>query len=86
MANMLLGVLILGKRYVIHCYNSLLLRYSGKIWQGKSLANLLILSIWRRKVWQMNRFTKFAKLSSHQTLPLYGMHWYTLCIVLQLLK
>ena len=29
--------------------------YSGKVWQGETLANLLFLSIWRKKVWRMNR-------------------------------
>ena len=32
-----------------------LLPYSGKFWQGETLANLLFLSIWRKKVWRMNR-------------------------------
>ena len=31
------------------------LPYSGKVWQGKSLANWLCSSIWWKKVWQINR-------------------------------
>ena len=29
--------------------------YGGKIWQLENLANWLILSIWRKKVWRINR-------------------------------
>ena len=29
--------------------------YSRKVWQGETLANLLFLSIWRKKVWRVNR-------------------------------
>ena len=69
--------------------------YSGKVWRAECLANLLFSSVWREKVWRMNRsaiglsmvtinldgfslanlrrFAKFAKLSPHQTFPLYGM-------------
>ena len=28
--------------------------YSGKVWQGETLANLPFLSIWWVKVWRMN--------------------------------
>jgi len=34
--------------------------YSRKVWQGKSLADLLVLNIWQKKVWQMNRFSQKA--------------------------
>ena len=29
--------------------------YSGKVWRAECLANLLFLSVWRKKVWRMNR-------------------------------
>ena len=29
--------------------------YSGKVWWGESLANQLFSSIWRKKVWRINR-------------------------------
>ena len=29
--------------------------YSGKVWQGETLANWLFLSIWLKKVWWINR-------------------------------
>ena len=29
--------------------------YSGIVWRGESLANWLVLSIWQKKVWQINR-------------------------------
>ena len=29
--------------------------YSGKVWRGETLTNLLFLSAWREKVWQMDR-------------------------------
>ena len=32
--------------------------YSGKVWQRKSLANLLFLSIWYKMFWQINRSAK----------------------------
>ena len=32
--------------------------YSGKVWRGECLANLLFLSVWQEKVWQMNRSAK----------------------------
>ena len=32
-----------------------LVPHSGKVWQGESLANWLFLSIWRKKVWRINR-------------------------------
>ena len=28
--------------------------YSGKVWRVECLANLLFLSVWRKKVWRMN--------------------------------
>ena len=31
------------------------LPYSGKVWQGKSLANWLVSSSWWQKVWRINR-------------------------------
>ena len=31
------------------------LPYSGKVWRAECLANLLFLSVWRKKVWRMNR-------------------------------
>ena len=68
------------------------LPYSGKVWQGERLVNILYLSIWRKKVWWINSSAKgllivttnldsfslanlrrFAKLSTHQTFPLYGI-------------
>ena len=33
------------------------LPYSGKVWRAECLANLLFLSIWRKKVWRMNGST-----------------------------
>ena len=32
--------------------------YSGKVWRVECLANLLFLSVWRKKVWRMNRSAK----------------------------
>ena len=32
--------------------------YSGKIWQGECLANLLFSSVWRKKVWRISRSSK----------------------------
>ena len=32
--------------------------YSGKVWQGECLANLLFSSVWRKKVWRMNSSAK----------------------------
>ena len=32
--------------------------YSGKVWQAECLANLLFSSVWRKKVWQINRLAK----------------------------
>ena len=32
--------------------------YSGKVWQGEHLANLLFSNCWQKKVWQMNKSTK----------------------------
>ena len=32
--------------------------YSGKVWWGECLANLLFSSVWRKKVWRMNRSAK----------------------------
>ena len=32
----------------------LLIPYSGKVWQGETLANWLFSSIWRNKVWRIN--------------------------------
>ena len=32
--------------------------YSGKVWWGEFLANLLFSSIWWKKVWRMNRSAK----------------------------
>ena len=32
--------------------------YSGKVWRAECLANLLFLSVWRKKVWRMNRSAK----------------------------
>ena len=29
--------------------------YSGKVWQGETLENLFLLSVWQRRVWRMNR-------------------------------
>ena len=29
--------------------------YSGKVWRAECLANLLFSSVWRKKVWRMNR-------------------------------
>ena len=29
--------------------------YSGKVWWGESLANWLVVNIWRKKVWWINR-------------------------------
>ena len=33
------------------------LPYSGKVWWGESLANRLFSSIWRKKIWRINRST-----------------------------
>ena len=33
----------------------MLLLYSGKVWQGKRLANWLFLSLWWKKVWWISR-------------------------------
>ena len=38
--------------YLIH------VPYSGKVWWGEYLANLLFSSIWQKKVWRMNRSAK----------------------------
>ena len=82
---------------VLHVVLDVYIPYSRKVWQGETLAYLLFLSIWWKKVWQMNssanrlsivtitnlvdfslanyrRFTKFTKLSPHQTFSLYGMY------------
>ena len=32
--------------------------YSGKVWRAEGLANLLFSSVWRKKVWRMNRSAK----------------------------
>ena len=32
--------------------------YSGKVWRAECLANLLFLSVWRKKVWRMNGSAK----------------------------
>ena len=32
--------------------------YSGKVWRAECLANLLFSSVWRKKVWRMNRSAK----------------------------
>ena len=32
--------------------------YSGKVWRAECLANLLLLSVWRKKVWRMNGSAK----------------------------
>ena len=32
--------------------------YTRKAWRVESLVNLLFLSIWQKKVWQMNRSAK----------------------------
>ena len=32
--------------------------YSGKVWWGEFLANLLFSNCWRKKVWRMNRSAK----------------------------
>ena len=34
------------------------LPYSGKVWRGECLANLLFSSVWQKKVWRMNRSAK----------------------------
>ena len=34
------------------------LPYSEKVWRRECLANLLFSSVWRKKVWQMNRSAK----------------------------
>ena len=34
------------------------LPYSGKVWRGECLANLLFISVWWKKVWRMNRSAK----------------------------
>ena len=31
--------------------------YSGKVWWRESLANSLVMSVWRGKVWRMHRFS-----------------------------
>ena len=42
--------------YVCVCVcASVCVPYSGKVWQGETLVNLLLLSIWQKKVWRMNR-------------------------------
>ena len=33
-------------------------KFSGKVWWEECLANLLFSSVWRKKVWQMNRSAK----------------------------
>ena len=43
----------------MYCFSRYLdLSYSGKVWQAECLANLLFSSIWRKKVWRMNRLAK----------------------------
>ena len=32
--------------------------YSGKVWWGECLTNLFFSSVWRKKVWRMNRSAK----------------------------
>ena len=32
--------------------------YSGKVWRAECLVNLLFSSVWRKKVWRMNRSAK----------------------------
>ena len=32
--------------------------YSGKVWRAECLANLLFSSVWRKKVWRINRSAK----------------------------
>ena len=36
------------------CTHGCIIPYSGKVWRAECLANLLFLSIWRKKVWRMN--------------------------------
>ena len=41
--------------------NTLLIQvipYSGKVWRAECLANLLFSSVWRKKVWRINRSAK----------------------------
>ena len=35
----------------------LFIPYSGKVWRRESLANSLVMSVWRGKVWRMHRFS-----------------------------
>ena len=75
--------------------NKCIIPYSGKVWRGECLANLLFSNVWQKKIWRINssakgllivttnldgfslanrrQFTKFAKLSTRQTFPLYGI-------------
>ena len=32
--------------------------YSGKVWRAECLANVLLSSVWRKKIWRMNRSAK----------------------------
>ena len=32
--------------------------YSGKVWRAECFTNLLFSSVWRKKVWRMNRSAK----------------------------
>ena len=48
-------VIYLEMKYLLQYYQ---IPYSGKVWQEECLANLLFLSVWRKKVWQINRSAK----------------------------
>ena len=66
--------------YVVH------IPYSGKVWQGETLANLLFLSIWRKKVWRMNRSANRLSivttdldgfsLANHRRFATFAAIWY----------
>ena len=43
----------ISNKHVIHH-----VPYSGKVWQGECLVNLLFSSIWQKKVWRMSRSAK----------------------------
>ena len=40
------------------CYIHYHIPYSGKVWRAECLVNLLFSSVWRKKVWRMNRSAK----------------------------
>ena len=47
--------------------HNIALQYSGKVWQGEVLVNLLFLSIWQNKVWWSNTLTNRIVIVWHSS-------------------